>query len=235
MSSERAPKDNLSNVERVRRENRADFPMGVGSSLAVHLGVALIFASAAAALYVEVKSPQVQEQPNQVITIETLVRPQVQQQQRMVVQQVERVTPNQTTQVNKTSASAQASLPAAKTVAQTPETQTSNLNTLSTLSGARGKHHAKRHPAQQSPARPAVAARQPAPAGEMAPTNGSNVYTAPGNSDTRSDDEASGGYMSPGQGPVWSEHAPGGGGHGGDSCTPSRGGFFSVHHRVAHR
>jgi hypothetical protein len=236
MPSERPPIQ--SNVERVRRENRFNAPKGFGTSFVVHVCIALLFGSAATAVYVEVKTPQVQEQQNQVITIETLVRPQTavqrpQTQQRMVVQQMERVSPSQTTQVTQRTATANASLPVAKTVAQTPETQTSSLNTLQTMSGGHGKHHQKRKPAQQSSARPAVTARAPAAAGDQAPTNGANVYTAPGNGDTRSDDEAAGGYMSPGQGPVWSEHAPGGGGHGGDSCAPSRGGFISAHHRLS--
>jgi len=242
MSVERLPTAIRGITERVRRENRLDMPKGFGTSFVVHACIALLFASAATALYVEVKTPQVQEQANQPITIETLVRqPQVaqrqqqQQPQRMVVQQLQRVTPTQTTQQSpRAAAGANASMPVAKTVAQTPETQTSSLATMQTMSGARGKHVAKRKHAEQSSARPAVSARQPAPAGDQAPTNGANVYTAPGNSDTRSDDQAAGGYLSPGQGPVWTEHAPGGGGHGGDSCTPSRGGFFG-HRRMAHR
>jgi hypothetical protein len=234
MASERLPTQQLSAVERVKRENRGNMPMGFSSSLILHAGLAVLFAGAVATLYVESKMPQVKEQPNQVITIETLVRPPQpvaqQQPQPLVQQTISRVQPV----VKQTSSQANQpnpSLMKAQPVNPQTQTGTSSLGTYATLQGAPGKHHAaKKHKAQDS--KPA-AQEMTTNTGTAAAATNTTIYTAPSNGNSAADDDAAaGGYMSPGRGPVWSEHPPTGpGGGGGDSCTPSRGGFLGHHRR----
>jgi hypothetical protein len=236
MASERLPTHELSAVERVKREHRRDLPMGVSTSLILHSCLVILFAGAATTLYVESKIQQPKEQPSQVITIETLVRtPQTvaqQQPQQMVRQTISRSQPvpvrTTTSQANQPHVALMAAQPT------NPQTQTgvSSLGTFATLQGAPGKHHAaKKHKATQDQSKSAAPQAVTANSGTQATSTGTTVYTAPNNGNTAADDEAAaGGYMSPGRGPVWSEHPPTGpGGGGGDSCTPSRGGF--LHHR----
>jgi hypothetical protein len=110
------------------------------------------------------------------------------------------------------------------------QTGTSSLGTLATLQGAPGKHHAaKKHKADSKPA----AQEMTTNTGTAAAATSTTIYTAPNNGNSAAaDDAAAGGYMSPGRGPVWSEHPPTGPGGGGtDSCAPSRGGFFGHRHK----
>ena len=232
MASERLPTQQLSAVDRVKRENRRDMPMGFSSSLILHACLAALFASAVATLYVESKIQQPKEQPNQMITIETLVRPPqpvAQQKPQPLVQQVlSRVQPVPVKQT-----SSQANQPHVSLLKVQPlqtQTGTSSLGTLATLQGAPGKHHAaKKHKADSKPA----AQEMTTNTGTAAAATSTTIYTAPNNGNSAAaDDAAAGGYMSPGRGPVWSEHPPTGPGGGGtDSCAPSRGGFFGHRHK----
>ena len=232
MASERLPTHDLSAVERVKREHRRDLPMGFGTSAILHASLVILFAGAAATVYVESKMPPTKEQANQPITIETLVRtPQtvVQQPQTMVRQTVAHAVTQPTSQT----AAANPSLMAAQRPATQSQTDGGHLATYAILQGAAGKHHAKRHATTQDQSQ-AAAQAVTANSGTQAAAAGRTVYTAPaGSGNSAADDEAAaGGYMSPGQGPVWSEHPPAGPGGGTvDTCTPKRGGYFYGHHR----
>jgi hypothetical protein len=232
MSSERPPTHELNAVERVKREGRRDMPMGLGSSLIVHGGLALLFAGAAAALIVGSKIQPPKEQPSQIITIETLVHtPQTvaQQQPQPMVRQTLTHPVSQPVQAT-TSKSSSPNVALMKAQQANPSTQSgsSHLATFAVLQGAAGKHHAKKHSTTQDQTKSAAAQAVTATTGAQSAATSTTIYTAPNNGNSAADDDAAaGGYMSPGRGPVWNEHPPGAPGGGGtDSCTPSRGGFL---------
>jgi len=236
MASERLPTHELSAVERVKRENRPDLPLGFSSSLIVHASLAALFAGVLATAYVEAKLQQPKEQPSQVITIETLVRPQpvaVQQPQQMVRQTLQRTVTQQVQSTSSQRETPQVKLLTAQQANPSTQGSASNLSTFAVLQGSAGKHHAKKRkntPDENKPA--AQQSAVTANTGAQSASTSTTIYTAPNNGNSAADDDAAaGGYMSPGRGPVWSEQRPTGpGGNGGDSCAPSRGGFISHLH-----
>ena len=215
--------------ERTRRENRGDLRNGIGSSIVAHAALVAVAFSLAAALFVISDTPVAQEQPSQIITIETLVRDQPRTAQ--VHPSTQRDTASAAAQSARANQSAGQSLERATlaTDQRTASRAESGSQGFSLAAGRLGHHKARPSQSKPSATQPELATVSAATA--QAATNGTTVSVQATANQENEDD--GGGYMSPGRGPVWSEHAPAGplGGSGGhDSCTPSRGGFF-FHHR----
>lgn len=236
--SEPEPIRGLTTLERTRLENRRDFKMGLGSSIVLHAGLLALGFSAAAAVYVATDTtPPVKEQPNQLITIETLVRePQNTAQTRQSEQRPSQVAVSQTSRANP--ATGQSSERTTLLIQQLSKSGSRDQGSPALAIGSAGlgpgaKHHKPKHAQSKPNGTPELAANA---AAAQAATNGTTISNQAngqnGNDDTLDD---GGGFLTPGRGPAWSERAPsgplGGSGGGHDDCTPSRGGFFLVHHR----
>ena len=217
-------------LERTRHENRGDFRNGFGSSVVVHAALIAVAFSLAATMFVISEPPVAREQPIQIMTIEKLVQDQPRTAQ--VHPSTQRDTASAASQSARADRSASQSLQLSTLAInqRTASKAESGSQGFSMTAGRLGHHKAKPSQSKPSATQPELATVSSATA--QAATNGTTVgVQAQANQDNEDD---GGGYMSPGRGPVWSEHAPagpmGGSGGGHDSCTPSRGGFFFHRH-----
>lgn len=206
-------------AERVH-EYRRDLPTGLGSSFVVHACL-IVFAFSIITVAVVTQTPAAQRVKSQIITIETLVRtPRAAQVPRPVQPRIVEIThPQPVPQV--------VHVKVAQTPHQVAKSQPMKLARFVEQSRtvSAPKVYTASAPAAASATQTTLAASNGAPAGT---TNGNNTgVNGNGSGDSGYDKP-----LSTGGGGAWSEHPPSGPlgpiGHG-DSCSPSRGGYFNGH------
>lgn len=201
-------------------EYRRDLPTGLGSSFVVHACL-IAFAFSIITVAVVRQTPVAERVKSQVITIETLVRtPQAAQVPQPVQHRVVEIThPQPVPQV--------VHLTVAQTSHQVAKSQHMKLARFveQTRTVSAPKVYTASAPAAASTTQTTLATSNGAPAGT---TNGNNTgVNGNGSGDSGYDKP-----LSTGGGGAWSEHPSSGPlgpiGHG-DSCSPSRGGYFNGH------
>ncbi|HZV80312.1 MAG TPA: hypothetical protein VFF60_11970 [Candidatus Binatus sp.] len=208
-------------------EYKRDLPFGFTTSFAVHITAAIfLFSIVAAAIAVSDTKYSVPIQKSTIITIETLIRPRAVAHQTQQTQQTQRSVAQNASQASSSSSSSSSSSPS-------HGSQSSAASASSASGGVRAEF------AKLAGSLPRIKPAVSAVSHAFTMTTAAGSSSASGNS-------GNGGAMSgqstqagpgPGDvdnggrghtGPVWGEEqADGPFGHGhGDSCTPSRGGWF---------
>jgi hypothetical protein len=236
MSSEQLPAPRLTQLDRTRRENRPDFPVGLSTSFFVHAALIMVGFTLAALFYVATKEPAPESaQRSTIITIETLVRdPQVVTRQPVEKQTISHVAVTQTQPVQPAVSHASGHTALAANQLSIDKIQPGAPSTI--LGGENNARHsvAKKRKASDEVSKPGPGpqvAHAPAVPGQS--SNGITTATQGNGNQDPGSDSTDGVTLSPGGAAPWSERLPSGpfGGPGGhDDCTPSRGGFFLGHH-----